>query len=175
VSPRRGRPPGAPPPRLGPSDTRRTMNRPRTILVTALFSAALVLNGCYTYVAAPPTLPRGTSVRVQLQAPQDIRLREVTVNGASRVDGEVVNLEPDRLTLSAFSVVTAFGGEYLAHGRTVTLSRNALARIDRKRFSVWRTAVLAAAGFGAAVLFDRVVDRIGSGGDGGGSGSGQPR
>lgn len=151
------------------------MTHLRMVPVAALIAAAVILNGCYTYATAPATLPRGTPVRVHLQPPQDVRLREVTVNGASRVDGEVVNLEPDQLTLSAFTVATAFGGEYLAHGRTVTLSRNALALIERKRFSLWRTAALAAAGFAAAVLFDRVVESIGGGGDEGGSGSGQPK
>ena len=131
-----------------------------------------LLNGCYSYapVASAP-LARGTAVRARLAEPADIRLTDVSVNNTSVVVGEIVAHDADTLTLSAFSLRAATGYSVPAAGETVKIPAGRVARIERRRLDVLRSALLVGTvAVGGTLLFAS----LGSGFGGRGGGGGRP-
>lgn len=135
------------------------------------------LTGCFEYVPVFSASPRqGEEVRLALAAPATVELEQGTVNGATAVSGWWIPANADSVVLSARSVETPLGQRFPALGATVRFSRSGVAAVQRKRFSVLRTAALAAAGVAAgALLGGTVAGGFGSGGSGGNNGGGNPR
>jgi hypothetical protein len=136
-----------------------------------------LLAGCYSYQPLGSVTPeRGAPLRVLLDPPQDARLLDYTVNAAVRIEGELIELRPDQVLLSAFGVRSTTGFEYLAQGETVELPRQSVTALEVKRVSPVKTALFA--GATGVVLFsiDRLISGLrGGGGGSGGPGGGQPR
>jgi hypothetical protein len=140
-------------------------------------AAMVFLAGCYSYQPLGSVTPaRGAPLRVLLDPPQDARLLDYTVNGAVRVEGELIELRPDQVLLSAFGVRSRSGFEYIAQGETLELPRGSVTALEIKKVSPLKTALFA--GATGVVLFsiDRLISGLrGGGGGGGGPGGGQPR
>lgn len=154
-----------------PANRRRALPRPRTTARPAqaacaakgrgagswtrarLFSAlrclglalgAAWLAGCYAYVPLRSSAPRTTELRVALARPFDVRLTDVTANAVVLADGELVRMDSSDVVLSASRLVSNSGYEQFARGETVTLARNNIVAIERRRISVPRTLLATA-------------------------------
>jgi hypothetical protein len=104
------------------------------------------LTGCYSYAPVRGVrLAPGTAVRARLNAPSDFRLTDLSVNGAVRVNGEVVTQGSDTLVLSAFSLRALSGLDFPAAGETVRIPNERLAGLERRKVDLLRSAALAAA------------------------------
>ncbi|MEJ2216250.1 MAG: hypothetical protein P8099_06505 [Gemmatimonadota bacterium] len=137
-----------------------------------LVAAALYLSGCFAYVPVPPNAPppKGTAVRVRLATPADYRLARYTANDVVEVEGEVIRAEQDRLLLSAFGMRSAADFEFVAEGETVAIPNDQLASFERKKVSVFRSALLVVAVAALGSLVKLALDTAGGGGEGGGGG-----
>lgn len=157
----------------------------RPAVLTRCLAGLLVVagaTGCYRYVpvgggdgtpAAARGLEQGQGVRVRLQAPRPVDLDEITVNRVVEIGGEWVRMESDgAMVVSAMSLVAADGRERPGLGKTVRIPRGAVAGLERKRFALDKTLLLAVpVGVAAAVLPEALS---GSGGSSGGGGGGPP-
>ena len=114
------------------------------------FGAALVLlasGGCQTYSpVALGAIQQGVRLRVTVHQPVPVRLREITVERATLVDGEAVGLQDGKLVLSALWVVREGGVGILGEGWTVTVPVGSVSTLSQRRFSWWRTAVVGVVG-----------------------------
>lgn len=133
------------------------------------------LGGCHGYVDVVPGAPdRGTWVRAHLEPPEAVSLGEVSVRYTASVTGEVVAWEPDSLILSARTLLSTAGQDYLGGGYTVALPRRALARVEERRLSFWRTSLLTTGIVVGSVALG-IAARDGFGSAGGERGGGPPR
>ncbi len=141
---------------------------------TLLVAAALLLSGCFSYVPVPVggELSQGTAIRASLTRPADYRLTNYTANDIVEVEGELVRAKTDTLIMSAFTLRAASGYEFLAEGETVSIPRARIGGVERKKLSVWQTA-LVAGGFVALVTLGGYALGVGGGGSDGGDGGGQ--
>ena len=130
----------------------------------------LLGTGCFHYVPTEEVPPQGTPVRVRLAPPLPIELADLTAHNIVEVRGEVAAAQPDRIVLSAFTLLSAAEVEYLAGGQTVPLSRDAVAGLDQKRLSPARTALATAALVGVGYAIQLGLRSLG-GGNGGGDGN----
>jgi hypothetical protein len=125
--------------------------RPRALLPICLLAAG----ACYEYAPVPAASApaAGTPLRVQLSAPVDVPVRDVTVRGVVELTGESIALRGDSMRLSVFALRSETGYAAAAQGETVTFPRAAVVQLERRRLSPWKTglaaALLAATGFAA--------------------------
>jgi hypothetical protein len=143
----------------------------RSLALVTLLS--LLCTGCFPYAASPSAGPApGTRVRAHLARPHDIRLTNVTANDVVRVEGEVVRMTPDTAVFSAWGLRAGSGYEFPATGETVRLERSAIARLEQRRFDVFRSAGLVAATLLTINLIDRAVGGLLGGGESSNGGNG---
>lgn len=129
-------------------------------------------SSCFSYATLQSDPVRqGKRLRVQLSTPRDIRLTNVTANDVVTVDGELVRFAPDTATLSVWMLKARSGYEFIGTGETVFLPRRDIAAVEERRFSILRSAAVAAAAGLAIVLIERAIG--GSGGEGREPGGGQ--
>lgn len=126
----------------------------------------VVLCGCYRYVARPGTTPlAGADVQLELVAPRDIALQDVTVHGITALQGQFLSADGDSIALA---VVRLWGGEgrsYEAEGVGVRLPRQDLAVVREKRMSPLKSAIaIGTGGVGIAAMVLSVRALVGSGG-----------
>lgn len=137
---------------------------------------AVLLSGCYTYVPAEVGAPpRGAAVRAHLDPAVTVPVGEIAVQQTVRVEGEVVSWDPDQLVLSASTLYSTSGQDFLGGGRTVHLPRTALAQLEARHLSTWRTALLTGGLIAGAVVLGVIAQEGFGGGEGGNGGGGQPQ
>lgn len=138
---------------------------PRGMLRAGALVALIGTAACHSY--RPVELAgvrRGARLRVEVDQPVAVRLRDVTIEQARRVDAEAVGVENGNLVLSALWVERAGGLGTPGEGWTVSLPVGAVGSVREKRFSWWRSAVLV----GAVVVGSAVGwSAFGVGGSGG--------
>jgi len=101
--------------------------------------------GCFAYAPVSDGRPlpaRGAAVRVHLTQPESFRLSTVTADRIVEVQGEVVEWNLDRLSVSAWWLRSVVGTEHRAIGETLVIPRGDLARLEHKRFSIHRSVGL---------------------------------
>lgn len=144
-------------------------------MLIGLSLAALCLSACFSYIPTDPSrLGTGARVRVRLQEPQSVPLRNLTANDIVAARGEITVVRDNEIVLSALALESALGREYAAEWETVTLPRERLAAVERREFSWIRTAGLALVAVAASVLTSEVID-TGGGGDRGAPPPPQPK
>jgi hypothetical protein len=151
------------------------MMKRRTLLYAVALATALGAPGCHAYHRVEPAeLSRGSRVRVVVDRPVAVRLREVTIEQARSLEAETVGVENGSLVLSAIWVERVGGISTPAEGWTVTVPVAALGAVSERRFSWARTAL----GTGLVVLGTAIGWRAfgfgASGGVGPGGGNGEP-
>jgi hypothetical protein len=141
----------------------------------SLLLIPFLLNGCYSYVPARSGPPgQGSRIRIHLSEPQDVRLTHVTGNEIVLVGGELVRLDADTATLSAYSLRARSGYEFLGTGETVRIPRRVIASVEEHRISPAKTVVLAGVVALGSALLATAVQSGGSEGRGpGNAGQGQ--
>lgn len=133
----------------------------RTFLVLCL----AILTGCFSYVPAGEVpLAPGTAVRTQLTEPTELRVPDNSLGDATEVTGSLLRQDPDTLVLSASSLRSRSGYSIPAEGATISLPVERVARIERRRFDLVRSALLAVAAFGLTFLLSEGASGIGGGG-----------
>jgi hypothetical protein len=137
--------------------------------------AAIGATGCHHYRQTEPSaLGRGARVRLVVERPVEVRLREITIEQAREVEAETVALENGELVLSALWVEREGGIGTPGEGWTVRVPVAAVQTLSERRFSWWRSAVVT----GAVVIGTAVGWRaFGFGASGGidtGGGNGEP-
>ena len=141
----------------------------RTLPAILLAAAA----GCYHYVPEPARpLPRAAPVRVHLSKPTSFELPALTAHNVGSMDAEVVRDDDGTLVVSARWLDAVTGHGYPGEGWTFELPRSDVARVDVRRLSVWRTALVFAGGLAATYLgFDALAGSDAGGGTGGTGGN----
>ncbi len=99
---------------------------------------------CYHYVPVTDVAayPRGTPLRAQLDTLSSFELSQITVNNIDQVEGELVAQDPRQLVLSATWLQAVTGNGFDGRGWTVYLPSDNVTGLQRKRLSVWRSAVV---------------------------------
>ncbi len=115
---------------------------------------------------------QGARVRLTMDQGVPVRLREITVERATLVDGEAVGVKDGALVLSALWVEREGGVGTPGEAWTVSVPVSAVATLAERRVSWWRTAVFGA-GIAAATALGWRAFGGGSGGDSGGNRPGQ--
>jgi hypothetical protein len=131
----------------------------------------LVLAGCYAYapVDGSALAPRaGESVRVVLEQPGPVALRDFTVTYAVRLDGEFVRADTTDVTLSTWWVVAAGGAEHRGVGETVTVPWSNVVRLERRALSMPRTGLVTAGIVAGAFVLGNAMYGGGGAGENGG-------
>jgi hypothetical protein len=136
-------------------------------------AVVLVAAGCYSYVAVGGATPaEGADVSLELAAPRDVVLQDVTVHGITSVQGRLLSAGADSVSLA---VVRLWGLErrtYEATGIGVSLPRAGIATVREKRMSRARSGLALIAG--SAGIVSMILGVKGLVGSGGGSGRPPP-
>ncbi len=117
-----------------------------------------VLAGCYTYVPLGGTYPEpvpGRRVAVELTDTGRYAMSSQLGPEANRVEGVLLARSDSTYDMSVSMLVGLWGAQSKWEGEHVTLRREYVRRMSERRFSAWRTAVVAGgagAGFLAFVL-----------------------
>jgi hypothetical protein len=126
-----------------------------------------LLAGCYTYtpVATPQPAP-GTNLSLVLS--DEGRMQSMRQVGpyAMRIEGELLQANPDDLVLAVSDVVDIRGTRSKWTGETVSLPRTYVMTTYQKQFSRSRTVLLATAVAGGIVAIIAGRNLLGFGGSG---------
>lgn len=147
----------------------RMMCLARSLLGTG--GIVLVVTGCYAYspVERSEAAPRpGESVRIALDRPDAVALRDHTVTYAVRLDGEFFRSDSTGLTISTWWVVASGGAEYKGVGETVTVPWSNVASLERRALSAPRTGLFTAGLVVGALVLGNAVSGVGGTGENGG-------
>lgn len=140
----------------------------RLIALVLLFSVPL--SGCFTYVPVTNAPSKAARVRVQLSAPLDFKLLDLTANDVIMAEGEMVRSDEREVILSAMELRARSGYPFAARGESITIPRERIAAVQQQKVSVTRTLLLGGVMAAVASLAGRLAtSNGGSGGDGGGS------
>jgi hypothetical protein len=139
-----------------------------------LFSVLLVVvGGCYSYVPVSGTAPAdGADVQLELAAPRDVVLQDVTVHGITAVQGRLLFADSDSVALAVARLWGLEGRSYEATGIGVSLPRQGITALRAKRMSRARSGL--AIGVGAAGIVATILGVRELVGSSGGSGTPKP-
>jgi len=113
---------------------------------------AVALSGCYVRSGLGRFAPTpGTAVRVNLRPEEAAGLTDLLGAGVSGLDGRVFSVTRDSLLLDVSQVLRWDQSVDRWHGERVALALRSVSTVEGRRFSVARTALLAA-GFTTAVV-----------------------
>ena len=128
----------------------------------------VVVCGCYSYVAVRGPAPAtGADVQIDLAAPRDVVLQDVTVHGITALQGRLLASDADSLALAVARLWGLEGRTYEATGIGVSLPRQAVTALREKRVSPVRSAL--AIGTGAGGIITTILGVRALVGSGGGS------
>lgn len=150
-----------------------TMSSTRSFRALAVLALA-PLAGCYHYVTAPsPPAEPGSAVRVHLTAPRSFDVSGFTAHDVHRVDGSLVEREPEAWVVAADALHARGGNRFNAASWALTIPAEAFDRVEVRTFSGWRTAVASVAAavaiyFGSEAIKGSSSTPGGDSGDGGG-------
>ena len=126
----------------------------------ALFSLPFLLvmmTGCTHYVpVGPERLDRGDPVRAVI-APRAVEVGDIAVRDVETLDGEFIQLDSDRIYLSAMWLTNRNGREFDGLGHTVELDRTGIQDLMAKKVHVGRTLLFTGALATGAVLLQMVL------------------
>jgi hypothetical protein len=128
----------------------------------------LAIAGCYTYepVQLSPAPAPGTDLRLLITDRGSADLRDYLGPNVEALNGRLLAADTSELNLAVRSVVMFNGSEQFWTGDRVRIPRNAVARVELRRFSATRTGFLTALSVvGAVVLGNALL----GGGDADGS------
>lgn len=135
--------------------------------IASVLLLCLLLNGCFTYAPVQNAPGPAARVRVQLAAPTDFRLADLTANEVVVADGEMVRADDREIVMSAMRLQARSGYEFVGRGETLTIPRSNIVSLQRKRIAPLQSALLVGAVAAFVVLTTRIFDAVGAGGDGG--------
>lgn len=129
--------------------------------------ATLLLCGCYVNVPLASVAPDpGERLHVELTDQGSIDLARYLGRNVASVDGRLLGATDSVLSLSVAQVATRSGDEQFWKGEQVALPRPAVATVQRRKLSLWRSGLIA----GALVAVTAVLGSQVGGSSGGGKG-----
>jgi len=137
-----------------------------------LVCAALVCIGCFSYTridsTALPGPQRGTEVIARLAAPGEFQVGTISIHDVLSVAGRVAYADMDSVVIAARELSAASGDDYPGYEGLLSVRRNQLAHLDRRRLSVWKTGAAFGLGVGAIAATIAGVHQLLGGAAGGG-------
>lgn len=137
--------------------------------------ASLLLCGCYVTVPLATTSPgAGTRVHVQLTDTGSGELARYLGPNVVSVDGRLLQATDSNMALSVNTVGMRDGDEQYWKGEAVSLPKVAIATVQQKKLSRWRSGLLASA-FLVGVVAIKGATGSSSGAPSGGGTGGSPK
>ena len=139
---------------------RRSAVSPLAWLVVALTSGA-----CYGYVPSAALAPKpGSEIRVQMAAPADFQVGDLTIHEVSTVEGNVYQATGDSVALWSQWIYSRMG-RYEAGGAVLFIPRSATRVLEERKLNAAKTGVgVAVTGAVMAFFFELVRRTTGGGG-----------
>lgn len=132
-------------------------------------AVVMALGGCYRFVPAGPVDPvPGARVRLHLTQAGTTQLSGYLGPRIALVDGAVIAMTDSAYLVAITGVTTETGEEQFWESERATLSRAAVARVERRQLDRVRTALAAASLAGTVAGAISVADGIGGGSPPGG-------
>ena len=140
------------------------------LLMRIIPFAMLVVCGCYVSVPlATPSPEPGARLHVQLTDQGSTDLARYLGPNVVAVDGRLLQGTDSALSLSVSDVAMRSGDQQFWKGEAVTLPKTAIATVQRKKLSAWRSGLIASALVAGIAVIGGVT-----GGNSGSSGRGGP-
>ncbi len=130
----------------------------------------LLLCGCYVNVPLETAPAPGEKVHVALTDRGSVDLAQYLGRGVAGVDGRLLESADSALSVSVSQVVTQSGDDQLWKGERVTIPREAIASVQGRKLSFWRSGLIGGAVAAAAFL----IGSQAGGSSGGGKKGGPP-
>jgi hypothetical protein len=130
----------------------------------------LLLCGCYVNVPLATTPEPGSQVHLALTDRGSVDLAQYLGRGVTGVDGRLLGSEDSVVSVSVSRVVMQSGDDQLWKGESVTIPREAIASVQRRKLSFWRSGLIG--GVVAAAAF--AIGSQAGGSSGGGKPGGPP-
>jgi hypothetical protein len=131
----------------------------------------IVLCGCYVNVPLTTAPAPGSRVHVALTDRGSVELAQYLGPRVSGVDGRLVQSSDSTVSVSVSQVVMQSGDEQLWKGESVAIPREAIASVQGRKLSFWRSGIIGGALAAAALL---IGSQAGGGSSGGGKKGGPP-
>lgn len=131
----------------------------------------LLLCGCYVNVPLATAPEPGARVHVALTDQGSVNLAQYLGRGVASVDGRLLQSDDSVVSVSVSQVVTQSGDDQLWKGESVAIPREAIASLQGRKVSFWRSGLIGGAVAVAALI---VGSQAGGGSSGGGKKGGPP-
>lgn len=139
-------------------------------MTRALPVVLLLLCGCYVNVPLVTTPEPGSRVHLALTDRGSVDLAQYLGPRVAAVDGRLVQSDDSVISVSVSQVVMQNGDDQLWKGESVAIPREAIASVQRRKLSFWRSGIIG--GVVAAAAF--LIGSQAGGASGGGKKGGQP-
>lgn len=113
---------------------------------------AMVLCGCYVNAPLSTAPDPGERVHVSLTDQGSVDLAQYLGRNIGSVDGRLLNGNDSTLTLSVTQVSTRAGDDQFWKGETVKLPRHTISTVEGRKFSFWRSGLIASALVGSVAF-----------------------
>lgn len=129
----------------------------------------LLLCGCYVNIPLTTTPEQGARVHVALTDRGSVDLAQYLGPRVAAVDGRLLTSDDSVLSISVSQVVLQSGDDQLWKGERVAIPRDAVATVQGRKLSVWRSGII-----GGAIAAAAFIIGSQSGGSVGGGKKGGP-
>ena len=125
------------------------------------------LAACYNYLPLTTADPQpGAHVRAQLSDSGTLALARYLGPDVAAIDGRLVSVTDDEIGISVVAVRNRNGIEHYWKGEVVTLPRDDIATVRRRKLAAGRSAFLVLAGVGGSVALLEAFGVFGTGSGG---------
>jgi hypothetical protein len=112
----------------------------------------LILCGCYVNVPVATAPAPGSRVHVALTDRGSVDLAQYLGRGVAGVDGRLIQSNDSALSVSVSQVVFQSGDDQRWKGENVSIPRDAVATVQRRKLSFWRSGLIGGAVAAAAFI-----------------------
>lgn len=124
----------------------------------------LLLCGCYANVPLTTTPDIGTRVHVELTDQGSVDLTQYLGRNVASVDGRLLQGSDSAMSLSVLQLTTRSGDDQFWKGEAVTLPKHAIATVQHRKLSFWKSGLIAGALVAAAFVVGSQAGGSSSGG-----------
>lgn len=134
------------------------MFRVRTLITSATVLLALAISGCYATVPVQSDRPVvGSDLVMRLNDTGTSQLASQVGPGVIKVQGKLLSLQGDTVTLAVSSTTRRDGDETFWKGERISAPKPYIALVEQKKLSTFRSAVVGASVVAVAFLIRSVA------------------